>query len=283
MKRTALILMSAVVLFAACNNQPAENDELSPLPMKVYKGNYCMELTTGENVPVIDSNVLDVQNEYNLAWPDMTLLGEEVQKELIMLAFNDGESSTLEEAGKKFLSHTWMEDDDYFLVLKSKRIDSVHVYPHNYASVKGTVRQDGNLLHFSVNTENNVAFAAHGTYGWNTLIVDRTTEKVVRLVDMMDTVGLGKVLIRALNELPVNKENGNTTECLFDEFKQSLPQPDGFYLDSTRSQLGVYYNIYNAQPYACGMLFVDMPIDWLKNQVTLTAYGKEILGIKEDK
>lgn len=283
MKRTALILMSAVVLFAACNNQPAENDELFPLPLKVYKGNYCMELTTGENVPVIDSNVLDVQNEYNLAWPDMTLLGEEVQKELIMLAFNDGESSTLEEAGKKFLSHTWMEDDDYFQVLKSKRIDSVRVYPHNYASVKGTVRQDGNLLHFSVNTENNVAFAAHGTYGWNTLIVDRTTEKVVRLVDMMDTVGLGTVLIRALNELPVNKENGNTTECLFDEFKQSLPQPDGFYLDSTRSQLGVYYNIYNAQPYACGMLFVDMPIDWLKNQVTLTAYGKEILGIKEDK
>jgi len=102
-------------------------------------------------------------------------------------------------------------------------------------------------------------------------------------VDIMDTVGLGTVLIRALNELPVNKENGNTTECLFDEFKQSLPQPDGFYLDSTRSQLGVYYNIYNAQPYACGMLFVDMPIDWLKNQVTLTAYGKEILGIKEDK
>jgi hypothetical protein len=99
----------------------------------------------------------------------------------------------------------------------------------------------------------------------------------------MDTAGIGRVMIRALEELVKNKENGNSTECLSDEYTKCLPEPDGFTMDSNRTVVTAFYNIYSVQAYACGMLFVDMPVDWLSGQVTLTPYGKKIFGIEEEK
>ncbi len=149
-------------------------------------------------------------------------------------------------------------------------------FPHNYATVRGEVRQDGNLLHFSVNDEHNVAYAAHGTYGYSTLIVDRATDRIVRLCDLMDTTDLGQLLLRALDEVPSNRENGNTAECIDSEYQHRLPPPDGFTIDSSRTTITAFYNIYSVQCYACGMLFVEMPVSWLEANATLTPYGKEI-------
>ena len=193
---------------------------------------------------------------------------------------------TMDEAGQKFLGRTWVEDDEYLfggMEPKKVKLDSVRFWPYNYATVKGEVRQDGQLLHFSVNKEEFVAYAAHGTYSFHSLIVDRATGKAVRLADLMDTAGIGRVMIRALEELEKNKENGNSTECLSDEYTKCLPEPDGFTMDSNRTVVTAFYNIYSVQAYGCGMLFVDMPVDWLSGQVTLTPYGKKIFGIEEGK
>ena len=222
-----------------------------------------------------------MENQFTLAWPDLSGFSPQVRAELSLMAFGDSTSTSLQEAGKYFLSRTWVEDDDLFpqgSAIQRRKLDSVRFFPHNYATVNGEVRQDRNLLHFSVNDEHNVAFAAHGTYGYRTLIVDRATDRIVHLCDLMDTTGLGLLLLRALDEVPSNRENGNTAECIDGDYQHRLPPPDGFTIDSNRTTITAFYNIYSVQSYGCGMLFVEMPVAWLDANATLTPYGKEIFA-----
>ena len=271
---------------AGCVSQPGEGERYEILPIHVVTGESCFEIKACDTVPIVGDVYLDVQNEFTLAWPDLDGFDASVSKELMFMAFGDSSCATMDEAGQKFLGRTWVEDDEYLfggMEPKKVKLDSVRFGPYNYATVKGEVRQDGQLLHFSVNKEEFVAYAAHGTYSFHSLIVDRATGKAVRLSDLMDTAGIGKVMIRALEELEKNKENGNSTECLSDEYTKCLPEPDGFTMDSNRTVVTAFYNIYSVQAYGCGMLFVDMPVDWLSGQVTLTPYGREIFGIEEEK
>ena len=286
MKRRFVFLSVAAFLMAGCVSQPEEGEQYEMLPIHVVTGESCFEIKACDTVPIVGDVYLDVQNEFTLAWPDLEMFDASVRKELMFMAFGDSSCATMDEAGQKFLGRTWVEDDEYLfggMEPKKVKLDSVRVWPYNYATVKGEVRQDGQLLHFSVNREEFVAYAAHGTYSFHSLIVDRATGKAVRLADLMDTAGIGRVMIRALEELEKNKENGNSTECLSDEYTKCLPEPDGFTMDSNRTVVTAFYNIYSVQAYGCGMLFVDMPVDWLSGQVTLTPYGKKIFGIEEGK
>ena len=286
MKRRFVYLSVAAILMVGCVSQPEEGERFEMLPIHVVKGESCFEIKACDTVPIVGDVYLDVQNEFTLAWPDLDRLDESVRKELMFMAFGDSSCAKIDEAGQKFLERTWVEDDEYlFCGMEPERVklDSVRFGPYNFATVKGEVRQDGRLLHFSVNKEEFVAYAAHGTYSFHSLIVDRATGKAVRLADLMDTAGIGRVMIRALEELKKNKENGNSTECLSDEYTKCLPEPDGFTMDSNRTVVTAFYNIYSVQAYGCGMLFVDMPVDWLSGQVTLTPYGKKIFGIEEGK
>ena len=286
MKRRFVYLSVAAFLMAGCVSQPEEGERYEMLPIHVVTGESCFEIKACDTVPIVGDVYLDVQNEFTLAWPDLDRLDESVRKELMFMAFGDSSCAKIDEAGQKFLERTWVEDDEYlFCGMEPERVklDSVRFGPYNFATVKGEVRQDGRLLHFSVNKEEFVAYAAHGTYSFHSLIVDRATGKAVRLADLMDTAGIGRVMIRALEELKKNKENGNSTECLSDEYTKCLPEPDGFTMDSNRTVVTAFYNIYSVQAYGCGMLFVDMPVDWLSGQVTLTPYGKKIFGIEEGK
>ena len=286
MKRRFVYLSVAAILMAGCVSQPEEGEQYEMLPIHVVTGESCFEIKACDTVPIVGDVYLDVQNEFTLAWPDLDRLDESVRKELMFMAFGDSSCAKIDEAGQKFLERTWVEDDEYlFCGMEPERVklDSVRFGPYNFATVKGEVRQDGRLLHFSVNKEEFVAYAAHGTYSFHSLIVDRATGKAVRLADLMDTAGIGRVMIRALEELEKNKENGNSTECLSDEYTKCLPEPDGFTMDSNRTVVTAFYNIYSVQAYGCGMLFVDMPVDWLSGQVTLTPYGKKIFGIEEGK
>jgi hypothetical protein len=247
----------------------------------MLKGKSCFEIKALEALPLLNDVYLDVENEFTLAWPDISGFSPQVRAELSLMAFGDSTSTSLQDAGRHFLSRTWVEDDDLFpqgSAIQRLKLDSVRFFPHNYATVNGEVRQDRNLLHFSVNDEYYVVFAAHGINGYRTLIVDRATDRIVHLCDLMDTTGLGLLLLRALDEVPSNRENGNTAECIDGEYQHRLPPPDGFTIDSNRTTITAFYNTYSVQCYACGMLFVEMPVAWLDANATLTPYGKEIFA-----
>ena len=281
MKKLTFTSIAAILLLAACHQPTPQEESFQTLPIHMLKGKSCFEIKALEKLPLLDDVYLDVENEFTLAWPDISGFSPQVRAELSLMAFGDSTSTTLQEAGRQFLARTWVEDDELFPqgdALQRRKLDSVRFFPHNYATVKGEVRQDGNLLHFSVNDEHNVAYAAHGTYGYSTLIVDRATDRIVRLCDLMDTTDLGRLLLRALDEVPSNRENGNTAECIDGEYQHRLPSPDGFTIDSNRTTITAFYNTYSVQCYACGMLFVEMPVAWLDANTTLTPYGKEIFA-----
>ncbi len=281
MKKLTFTSIAAILLLVACHQPTTQEESFQTLPIHMLKGKSCFEIKALEKLPLLDDVYLDVENEFTLAWPDISGFSPQVRTELSLMAFGDSTSTTLQEAGRQFLARTWVEDDELFPqgdALQRRKLDSVRFFPHNYAWVRGEVRQDGNLLHFSVNDEYYVVFAAHGTNGYRTLIVDRATDRIVHLCDLMDTNGLGLLLLRALDEVPSNRENGNTAECIDGEYQHRLPPPDGFTIDSNRTTITAFYNTYSVQCYACGMLFVEMPIAWLEANATLTPYGKEIFA-----
>ena len=281
MNKLTFTSVAVILLLVACHQPTPQEESFQPLPIHMLKGKSCFEIKALEALTLLNDVYLDVENEFTLAWPDLSGFSPQVRAELSLMAFGDSNSTSLQEAGKHFLSRTWVEDDDLFpqgSAIQRRKLDSVRFLPHNYVTVNGEVRQDRNLLHFSVNYEHNVAFAAHGTYGYRTLIVDRATDRIVCLCDLMDTTGLGLLLLRALDEVPSNRENGNTAECIDGEYQHRLPPPDGFTIDSNRTTITAFYNIYSVQCYGCGMLFVEMPVAWLDANATLTPYGKEIFA-----
>lgn len=279
MKKITPILIAATLLVAACRQPQPQPQALAPLPIHTLHGHSIFELTTRDTVPFVGDTYLDVDNEFTLQWPSLDSFPPATCRALIRMAFDDSTSTTLHEAGRRFLARTWVEDDDFIqeLGITARRpIDSVLHYPYNSAMVNAGIRQDSNLLHFSVHTENMLAYAPHGSYASQSLIVDRTSGAIVQLHDLIDTTGIGRLLRRALDEVPANRQNGDPTECLSDVYRQCLPAPDGFSIDSTRSSITAFYNIYSVQSYACGMLFVELPVGWLADQQVLTPYGKKV-------
>ena len=122
-----------------------------------------------------------------------------------------------------------------------------------------------------------MAFAAHGNHTATYTLVDLDTKQIVHLNDLVDTAQLGEVIVRAIEDLTVNKD---VYDCLFDEFRnaQKFPVPSNFFIDSTRSCINLVYGLYDIAPYACGIQTVVMPIFWLSKHIPLTPYCKELFG-----
>lgn len=272
-KLIAAILCLALIL-GACKQKNVD------FGVHTVNGKRCLELITIEPIYGMEENRLQVENEYSIVWPDEGCLTPELEQALIRFTFGDTAARTLEKATERFLKRTWFEEDDDILdgIKSVKTIESITLEPYNYAHITSTCDRNDNLVTFSVYTEGCMAFAAHGYYVTDIMTIDLNTKRVIHLEDFIDTTELGKVLIRALEDLVVNKEDGNTTECLFEEYKERLPMPDCFFIDSTRSVITAVYNQYSVQPYACGPLFVKMPIFWLSKHISLTPYAKEIFG-----
>lgn len=54
--------------------------------------------------------------------------------------------------------------------------------------------------------------------------------------------------------------------------------PASFFIDSARNDITVGYDLYDIQPYACGIPTVVLPIFWLSKHVELTPYAKRLFG-----
>ena len=273
LKLIAAILCLALVV-GACKQKNVD------FGVHTVNGKHCMELITFEPICGMEDNRLQVENEYSIVWPDEGCLTPELEQTLICFIFGDTAAKTLEDATERFLKRTWFEEDDDIPkgVKSIKTIDSITLEPYNYAHITSTCNHDDNLVTFSVYTEGYIAFAAHPWHRIDVMTIDLNTKRIVHLEDLIDTTELGEVLIRALEDLVVNREDGYTTECLYEEYKECLPMPDCFFIDSTRSVITAVYNQYSVQPYACGPLYVQMPIFWLSKHIPLTPYAKEIFG-----
>lgn len=239
----------------------------------------CMEFTTGEPMPFIDENRMQVDNEYSIELPEEGVLPPDIYQNLINITFNEYDDITLEEASEVFLNRTWIEDDeDYFGGFYDyKTIDSISISPYIYAKIESKCIIDNDLMTYVVNREGFTAYAAHGYFETNIQTIDLKNNKYVFLEDLFDVTNIGKVMLQALEEVESNRFFGNNADCLFDEYKDCLPLPDCFFISMNRSVITVIYNQYSVQPYSCGQLFIELPVSWLAKHVTFTPYGKKLL------
>ena len=218
-----------------------------------------------------------VGNSYTLVWPDKGMMTQEAEKELIMQTFGDSTATTADEAAKRFLKNLWL-DYDGVKAVSTQILDSIPYGPFcTHCEVSNQLTQDSNLVTFATFTDFYYAGAAHGTYMVEYLTYDREIKRVVHLNDLVDTSKLSEIVLRAIEDLAVNKD---VNDCMFEEYHTAgnVIVPDNFFIDSTRSTINIVFQQYDITPYACGLQTVVMPIFWLSKHVELTPYAKKIFG-----
>jgi hypothetical protein len=193
------------------------------------------------------------------------------------LCFGDSTTTNAEKAAKAWLAKPYIYEEDG-VAPNNKAVDSLdESQEFCYVNIKCNVEHDSTLATFAVNMEC-YALGAHGFYSVDYLTVDLTSGKAIHLTDLVaDTNLLREAIARAIQDLEVNKD---VHECLYDEFRDTIcmPMPQNFIIDSARNSITVVYDLYEIQPYACGIPSVILPIFWLSKHVELTPYAKRIFG-----
>ncbi len=240
-------------------------------------GQHCFMVKTDDPYLPEEMNPYGVENSYTLVWPLKGMMTQEAEKELIRQVFADSTAATFKEASERWLKSLWLMDDEVKAVA-TREMDSVsHLESYTYAHLQNTVEENGELVTFTNTTETFLAGAAHGSYIVEYLTYDRKKKRVVHLNDLVDTSKLGEIIVRAVQDLTVNKE---VLDCMFDEYKnaEKIIVPDNFFIDSIRSTINIVFQQYDITPYACGLQTVVMPIYWLSKHTPLTPYAKKLFG-----
>lgn len=272
MKKIAIALIVGIVLFTTSGCRHEEKEFTTTL-----QGDSRQMILTQTDDYWPDGDTLGLKNSYSLVWPDEGVLTPEAEHELLLRYFGDSTATTFGQAAFSWLSTSWLYEED-LPSLKKQVVDSIpDGMPYNYGGLRSEYASNGNIGTFSIFEECSAYLAAHGMYFAQYLNIDLDTRQVIHLNDLVDTALLGEVIVRAVEDLTVNKD---VLDCLFDDYQQTgrLPVPQDFLIDSTRSTITLVYQLYEIAPYACGIQSIVLPIFWLSKHIPLTPYAKELFG-----
>lgn len=269
-KILSLTLILTIVVLTGCGKKNGPFTTFSISGMRSY-----MVKTDDPYLPET-LNPCGVENSYSLVWPTKGIMTKDAEKELIMQVFNDSTSTSVNEASQRWLSNLWLYEDTK--ALETKTVDSVTgKESYTYAHLSNDIKQHDNLVTFITSTETFLAGAAHGLYTVQYLTYDRKAKRVIHLNDLVDTSKMGETIVRAIEDLVVNKD---ISDCMFEEYHKAgkVAVVDNFFIDSTRSTITIVFQQYDIAPYACGLQSVVLPIFWLSKHVELTPYAKKLFG-----
>ena len=272
MKRSFTLTLVVLTLATLCGCYNREKEFATTL----REGSLQMIMTQNDE-PWPDSDTLGLMNNYSLVWPNEGALTPEAEHELLLRYFGDSTATTFEQAAERWLNSSWLYEDD-MPSLQKKAVDSIpDGMPYNYAELRSEYSANGNIGTFNIFEECSSYLAAHGIYYAQYVNVDLDTRQVIHLNDLVDTALLGEVIVRAVEDLTVNKD---VLDYLFDDYQRTgrLPVPQDFFIDSTRSTITLVYQLYEIAPYACGIQSIVLPIFWLSKHTPLTPYAKELFG-----
>lgn len=265
------ILFVTIGILTGCNKPLGSFATIS------IAGSHCFMVKTDDPYLPEEMNPYGVENSYTLVWPLKGMMTPEAEKELIRQVFADSTAASVKEASDKWLKNMWLYDDEVKAV-STKPLDKVdNQKQYTYAHLQNSVREDGELVTFTNATETFLAGAAHGAYVVEYFTYDRKKKRVLHLNDLVDTAQMSEVVVRAIQDLTVNKE---VLDCMYDEYRtaEKIIVPDNFFIDSTRSTINIVFQQYDITPYACGLQTVVVPIYWLSKHTELTPYAKKLFG-----
>lgn len=269
-KILSLTLILTIVVLTGCGKKNGPFTTFSISGMRSY-----MVKTDDPYLPET-LNPCGVENSYSLVWPTKGMMTKDAEKELIRQVFADSISTSVNEASQRWLSNLWLYEDTK--ALETKTVDSVSgKESYTYAHLSNDIKQHDNLVTFITSTETLLAGAAHGMHMVQYLTYDRKAKRVIHLNDLVDTSKMGEAVVRAIEDLVVNKD---ISDCMFEEYHKAgkVAVVDNFFIDSTRSTITIVFQQYDIAPYACGLQSVVLPIFWLSKHVELTPYAKKLFG-----
>ena len=272
MKRTSILFALAFILLAGCKQESKDSRDFAT---QTISGKQCYQMIFDKEKDPwgIDFNT---KVTYSVAWPNEGLLSPSALRELQYLYFMDSTSS-FDDARKNWLAMSFFYEDEFDC--EKKAVDSIdEASDYSYMNLEGTYTEDSMLVTFIITTESFIYGAAHGMYSLEYLTIDKESGNAIHLADLVtDTNLLCEAIAHAIQDLDVN---GDTRECLFDEFRNAnrMPMPQNFVIDSARNSITVIYSLYEITPYACGIQSVVLPIFWLSKHVPLTPYAKRLFG-----
>lgn len=278
-----LCLALAVALLAGCKHQSQEPATEPEAPQPAFathalgaEQNYVVVFAEGTG-PWGDT--VGECGRYSLAWPDEGAVSPAVERELQRLCFGDSTSATVGEAASRWLaSVVFFAEEKGVRRQKVDRLDeSIPAFSYSY--VESSCRQDSNLVTFTVNTESYCVGWMGEVAATNYLTADLATGNVVRLSDLIIPSHICGVITSALQMLEVNRR---ACKEIYEEYPTDklLPLPSTFAIDSTRSNIIVYYNAGVVTSYATGEEQIVLPVAWLGEGTGLTPYGKRLLGLR---
>lgn len=270
MKRFVLCILSLCVFAVGCHRGESNisDDGVVRIETRCDSALYVCYANSA-----MGPDTFGVEKRYCIAWPENA--PAELYDEILRLAFRDS-IGDFDVTTEHFLDDLMLFDDDTLIqAALVHEIDKSAWYSFEYVNVD--CLQTGNLIGFTVASENYVRFAAHGMYSAHYITFDTDKNRIVRLGDLVDTALLGPVIVRAVEDLVIN---GDVKVSLFEEFAEaeSFPVPKDFFIDTGRTCITLVYQLYDIAPYAYGIQSVVLPIYWLSKHLELTPYAKELFG-----
>ncbi|MBR3529556.1 MAG: DUF3298 domain-containing protein [Bacteroidales bacterium] len=269
MKKTYILIAATLLALSGCHTKNSK-------PANYYtKMSDTAEYICRIQTP-LGADTIAVSKRYDIQWP--TGASKELKQRLIRIAFNDSTGTDdIKTVTDRYLDDMmlWEEDTLIQAVLTEDIPLSMNM---NESEVSLSSLSGLGLQTFLITRYKYIHPGAHGMNWVEFVVHDSIKEQIVELTDLLDTNQLRPVIERAIEELEINEE---VMECCFErDFMPLKPLTRNFYIDKKDRTLTLVYQPYEIAPYACGTMYVTMPIDWLRKQMKLTPYCKELFGIE---
>ena len=265
MKRKIIFAMLLATIAAGCHQN---NDAIT-----FYKDGDTTYYRCQVRTPMGEETI-DVEKGYSIAWPEN--VPETLKHRLLELAFGDS-TGDIHKATDRYTEDLMLWDEDTLIkaVAVDNKMDNTDSEGESYSHVALDYTKDSSLYCFAISKEYYIHHCAHGMYESHYVNYDADRRSIIHLNDLVDTALLAPIILRAVEDLTTNQ---SVNECLMEEFRQSVPVTDNFYIDSNRSTINLVYQPYEIASYACGMQIVTLPIFWLSKHIELTPYCKKLFG-----
>lgn len=279
MKKNIFIIAACLLAFGCnrTNGGDSDSDTIATNNSKTFAtrtlaGEQNFLVSSEEEFPMA-GNTIGLRNSYNIVWPAENMMSADAERELIHIYFCNDKIDDLETAAHRWLNDASFYAEDGAKVTPVDKIDDSSFY--SYFKIESKCEQQDDIATLIIWRESCAVGAAHGFYSCEYVNVDVNSGNIIHLNDLVDTSQLGPVIVRAVEDLAVNKE---VQEALFDQNPERLPVPADFTIDSTRSTITLVYQLYEIASYADGIQEIVLPIFWLSKHIPLTPYAKSLFG-----
>lgn len=266
------IIMIATMSMISCATEKTPNKGVHLEDASIDKY-YNVEIPDSLKSPMLENEGYSLHNSAKVIWPasiDGTV-PTDLQREILLTAFDDSVSTTLNEALESFSKTGYglkKEDIKKLTETDSAKANAGEIMQS--VSVEMT-RANDKMLVFSIFIQNNFAGAAHGMYSAWFVTYDRIGKNVVTLDKLFTDKEKLRKLLESQRRKDLKEQGIDYDDYMIDKF----PISESFCIEG--SNISFTYQPYDIASYAEGMQTVSLSYYDMNQAGILTPYAKKLL------